>query len=655
MTNPSDSAPGIPLARHYNSGMSHGPLNAVQETPRADAVSDRELLGRFIRGRDEAAFTAIVGRYGGLVLGVCRRALYDAHAAEDAFQATFLVLARSAKKIRKRRSLAAWLHGVALRVSSRALAQQRRRRERQCEVPEMTADCLEEIGAMYEQQVLDEELQQLPEGYRGPLVLHYLQGLSNQQVASQLGLSVPAVEGRLKRGRQELRRRLVRRGVGAGVIVAAVEAARATAEAASLAPLVASTAKAAVAHAAGHVSTALISQEAAHLAGKELAMLATPKLASLFSVSAAALVGVGLVAGGAALPGHGGSPDVAGIPARRDVSSGPMDAFSPLFDATSSTTEFLAQAGDVVPGSGSTSGFGAGGVGLGAGSQPLDLKPRDERTAQIELALTAPTQLGFPGNPLQDVVDYISSKSHVPVRLDSSLKAEGVNPDEEVNLIVDGVTLESALELMLDDIGMRTGVRLDYVIQNQVLKIVTRTKADELQETRVYSLRGLSPDYASEDLARVIRHTIQPSSWGPDSGAAVAWGGFGGALGPEAGGEGEMGAAGYSGGGGGGGMPGGGFGGGGGGMSGGVAKAGGTASIEPLPNGLVITQSQRAHREITDLLRQLQRLAAESAQDGFGAPTDSGAGWMGEGGFMGGSGFGFGSGGFMGGGGGRRP
>jgi RNA polymerase sigma-70 factor (ECF subfamily) len=93
----------------------------------ADAASDAELLARFLARRDEAAFAAIVARHGPMVLRVCRRILADAHAAEDCFQATFLVLARKAASVRRRESLAAWLHGVAARVSRKARDAGRRR------------------------------------------------------------------------------------------------------------------------------------------------------------------------------------------------------------------------------------------------------------------------------------------------------------------------------------------------------------------------------------------------------------------------------------------------------------------------------------------------------------------------------------------------
>jgi RNA polymerase sigma factor (sigma-70 family) len=571
------------------------PRKAVNGTPRVDAVSDRELLARFVRRADEAAFTEVVRRYGGLVFGVCRRILDDSHDAEDAFQATFLVLVRSARKIRKRRSLAAWLHGVALRVSSRAATRKHRLRERQVEVQDMAAGSLEEITARYEQQVLDEQLQQLPERYREPLVLHYLQGRSHQQVAAQLGLSVSAVEGRLKRGRQELRMKLIRHGVGVGAALAAAHAAGSTVQAASLQPLIAATAKAAAAHAAGQISTTLISQEAAHLAGKELAMIGTTKAATVLSVSAAALIGVGVFNAAGTSSGQGTSP--AGLSTLGGELAQDVEPARPFL---------LAQRGAPAANRESTAASGLPGQAPSRHGElkeePLDLMARDDRTIHIEEMLTKDTTLEFPGNPLNDVVDYISEIHRIRIRLHPSLEQEGVSADEEVNLIINGVTLRSALSIMLKDLGERTGVPLDYVIEDQILYIVTRTEADAMHDTRVYPLRALPEVYTPEELARVIRNTIQPGSWRPGSVEAVS-GFMGGAYGM--GGTGPMGGAGAMSPAGGvsseGAAPGGGGG-------GGVAAGSGTGSIEPLPGCLVITQSQRAHREIADLLRQLQRL-----------------------------------------------
>src|SRR5687768_10586034 len=109
-------------------------LAAVQSSRE---VEDRHLLERFVRARDEATFTALVERYGPMVLGVCRRALGNAHDAEDACQATFLVLARQAASVRKATSLSSWLHGVACRVVANLKRERsrRHRRERAAEPP----------------------------------------------------------------------------------------------------------------------------------------------------------------------------------------------------------------------------------------------------------------------------------------------------------------------------------------------------------------------------------------------------------------------------------------------------------------------------------------------------------------------------------------
>src|SRR6516162_11154009 len=114
--------------------MSNGQLdNVLRHIQRAVAarqtgeLPDRELLGRYVAGHDETAFTAIVERHGGLVLGVCRRILRNEHDAEDACQATFLVLTRKAGTIRKREALASWLYGVASRIALKLHADRRRR------------------------------------------------------------------------------------------------------------------------------------------------------------------------------------------------------------------------------------------------------------------------------------------------------------------------------------------------------------------------------------------------------------------------------------------------------------------------------------------------------------------------------------------------
>jgi RNA polymerase sigma factor (sigma-70 family) len=176
-------------------------------------VDERELLERFIVHVDEAAFEALVIRYGPMVFKICRGVLRDQHDAEDAFQATFLLLVRKAPSIRDRRLLAPWLSQIAYRAS--LLASRRAARRRQIEqiqsaaedsaiVPE--ADDHELIAALHQ------ELDRLPERYRSPVVLCYLQGLSHDEAARTLQWPIGTVKGRLVRARRLLRERLSRRG-----------------------------------------------------------------------------------------------------------------------------------------------------------------------------------------------------------------------------------------------------------------------------------------------------------------------------------------------------------------------------------------------------------------------------------------------------------
>ena len=179
-----------------------------------DDHGDGELLERFRTGRDAAAFTCLVRRHAGMVLGVCRRVLRDPHAAEDAFQATFLVLARKADAVRPPGLLGPWLYGVAYRTALKARGREFRRRQvereyatdRRHDSPEAHAPDVDL------RPVLDQQLSALPEKYRLPLVLCAVQGLGKAEAAERLGLPEGTVSSRLARAREMLRDRLTRRG-----------------------------------------------------------------------------------------------------------------------------------------------------------------------------------------------------------------------------------------------------------------------------------------------------------------------------------------------------------------------------------------------------------------------------------------------------------
>jgi RNA polymerase sigma factor (sigma-70 family) len=181
--------------------------------------SDAELLDHFVAHRDDASFAVLVRRHGPMVLGLCRRFLGQRQDAEDAFQATFLVLARRAGSLRKRPSLAAWLHGVAYRIAckARTAAARRRRHERQAGLarPEQPA---EDVGQLESFALFDEELARLPERFREPLILCYLDGLTHEETARRLSLRPRTLKARLERGRALLRKALERRGMAGSTI-----------------------------------------------------------------------------------------------------------------------------------------------------------------------------------------------------------------------------------------------------------------------------------------------------------------------------------------------------------------------------------------------------------------------------------------------------
>jgi len=178
-------------------------------------VPDGQLLERFTAGREEAAFAALVRRHGPMVFGVCRRVLHNRHDAEDAFQATFLVLARKAGSIADPGLLGNWLYGVATRIARKARVAQRKRQQREKPVwclpslPAPDAPARDDLGS-----VLREELNRLPEKYRVPVGLCYLEGKTNAEAARLLRWPTGTVKGRLARARDLLRSRLVCRGLG---------------------------------------------------------------------------------------------------------------------------------------------------------------------------------------------------------------------------------------------------------------------------------------------------------------------------------------------------------------------------------------------------------------------------------------------------------
>ena len=299
------------------------PLSRVRaaELGRDDGPTDGQLLGRFVEERDEAALGALVRRLGPAVLGVCRRVIGDAHLAEDAFQATFLVLARKADQIRPREQVGAWLYGVAYRVARRARAARCRRLTREqpmsarstavIEPPDRSNDLLA---------VLDQELAKLPEHYRAVILLCDLDGRTRKDAATRLGIPDGTLSNRLAAARKMLARRLSRRGVALGAGGIAVLLSQAPVAARVPPALVGTTARLATGDAGSPAAPAVSA-----LADGEMKMILLTKLNGLVASVAAVVVGAALAV---QAPATGNDPPREPAPALVAV-TGPLPRAKP--------------------------------------------------------------------------------------------------------------------------------------------------------------------------------------------------------------------------------------------------------------------------------------------------------------------------------------
>jgi RNA polymerase sigma factor (sigma-70 family) len=270
-------------------------LRRLVGPPGASSLTDAQLLERFVTLRDQAAFELLVWRHAAMVLGVCRRVLHHEHDAEDAFQATFLIFVRKAEGIGKSASVGSWLYKVAVRVALAARARAARRSA--CEQARAVAPVAEPTQELLWHDlrpVLDEEVSRLPDKYRVPFVLCYLEGKTVAETADQLGCPRGTIGTRLARARERLRRRLTHRGVALSGGALAEVLAQNAASAAPPTALVISTIEAATRFAAGGTAVGVISAQAAALMeGVMKAMFLTKlKIATMFLLTVA-IVGAG--------------------------------------------------------------------------------------------------------------------------------------------------------------------------------------------------------------------------------------------------------------------------------------------------------------------------------------------------------------------------
>jgi RNA polymerase sigma-70 factor (ECF subfamily) len=285
-------------------------------------LSDGELLEAFVARRDAAVFEALVRRHGPMVLGVCRRVLHNAHDAEDAFQATFLVLVRRAASVVPRELVGNFLYGVAYRTALEARRAAARRRARERQVSDMPHPRVEADESWRELlPLLDRELERLPPRYRAPVVLCHLEGQTRKEAAGHLGLPVGTLSGRLTTAMRLLAKRLRRHGLAlsAGTLAAVLSP---QAVAALPTSLVAATMQALPPLAAGQASAAgAVSAEVAALTTRVLKGMLLAKL----KWATAVLLAVAAVGGGITAFAHR-TPDAGREEARLE---GPARADGP--------------------------------------------------------------------------------------------------------------------------------------------------------------------------------------------------------------------------------------------------------------------------------------------------------------------------------------
>jgi len=289
-------------------------LNTLFHCGTTGQLSDAELLERFAAGRGEAAeaaFAALVERHGKMVLGVCRRVLGNREAAEDAFQATFLVLARKAASIARREQLASWLYGVALRAALEARGRAARQKAREKRYGAMRpVEMPDPFVSSEVRVVLDEELARLPDRYRAAIVLCELEGLSRRRAAAQLGISEGTLSSRLARAKIQLKDRLTRRGLA--LSAAALGSLLAHDALAVVVPhtLADSTIQLAILVSSGSSLAGIVSTPVATVTEGVLKAMLFTKVKSVFlGIAAVALVTTGVGALAQTRPGTGPAPD----------------------------------------------------------------------------------------------------------------------------------------------------------------------------------------------------------------------------------------------------------------------------------------------------------------------------------------------------------
>lgn len=503
--------------------------------------SDTELLELFVAGGDRAAFEALVVRYAPLVSSVCALTVSDRDCAEDAFQATFLILLVQAKKIRKRASLAAWLHGVAYRCACRLRKQYRyqsfkqRQEAAEMESPTMDVDPLAVLARKMNLEALDRELENLPDQLREPLVEHYLLGYSAPQIAERMELSVSAVEGRLRRGRHALRSRLAQRGISLSVLVAGsglfqdhLAASEGAIWAAKFTELYFPTGSEGGSLAA---QPSVSNSQVSSLVRGETIMIA-PSSIKVVLAAGVLLVGGTIVA---LAVQAGDSPHGAGVASRKSLTI-PAIAEDRSVLAQISPTNGQAelkgeeqQAGTVTgPATGGMAmgGIEMGGMAMNSGATAEWVRPETDEGAvpawlsggrsaleaieKNRQVLSTKLDFNFKAMPLNDVAKWLTEETGTQFELNA--------PEIELGGMasVDSPITAEGTETSVREILRRTLTQLEltYIVTESTIEITTKDNANESPTVRFYDLSYVLPNSANAAaLIKAIETTIDPPDW----------------------------------------------------------------------------------------------------------------------------------------------
>jgi RNA polymerase sigma factor (sigma-70 family) len=473
------------------------PLPAPRTTAPMPTVpaTDAELLMLFAEHRDHAAFRRLAERHAGLVAAVCRRVLWNEQDVEDACQATLMVLARRAGSIRRRVSVAGWLFRVAHRTAVRAARLRLRSGERPLppELPSEPAggDALERLQAREACEILAGELERLPEQYRVPLILLYIEGKSIRDAAEELDCTHAALKGRVARARRLLRQRLLRRGVALSVVLGVWLRGSETSAAVLLTD---QSIRTAVHYGATGRLAPGGSPNSVSLAQGALTMPSVTVTKSTLAVGITLLLGLATLTA-AGLGGSSRTTDTAGSePAIQSAADGASDNAPADAAVAVSLAQAEAATDEAVATEETAAGVLVDALDTDGNTAPqaptaLDLKAMSPVEERIREALESPVaaELNFADNSLTEVLEFMADAHDIRILPETAaLEDVGINLDETRSwLVLSGVRLDSALNIILGEHD------LAYVIEDEVLKITTKEEAASRREMHVYVLTHL--------------------------------------------------------------------------------------------------------------------------------------------------------------------